>query len=176
MNLISGYNSIKSFNVKSIDDLTLVNACIRPSGTTYRDDVFAHKKHKNPSKLIDDVLKNSLGFLCYQEQTLAFLQQACGLSGGEADNVRRAIGRKQKDRLDAAMPKILEGYCNKSDKPRAEAEKEVKEFLQVIEDSASYQFRLQSFDGLFAFGIYVCIFKILLSGTVHYCFFKFCSK
>lgn len=140
MSLIIGHSSIKSFNVNSIDDLTLVNACIRPSGATYRDDVFAHKKHKNPSVLIDEVLKSSLGYLVYQEQTIAFLQEACGLTGGEADNVRRAIGRKQKDRLDAAMPQILEGYCNKSEKPRKEAEKEVKEFLQVIEDSASYQF------------------------------------
>ena len=54
MNLTTGHNSIKSFNVNSIDDLTLVNACIRPSGTTYRDSVFAHKKHKNPSELIDE--------------------------------------------------------------------------------------------------------------------------
>lgn len=134
------FDCMKTFDVKSIDDLTLVNACIRPSGATYRNDVFAHKIHKNPSVLIDEVLKSSLGYLVYQEQTIAFLQEACGLSGGEADNVRRAIGRKQRDRLEAAMPKILEGYCNKSDKPRAEAEKEVKEFLQVIEDSASYQF------------------------------------
>ncbi len=134
------FDCMKTFDVKSIDDLTLVNACIRPSGATYRNDVFAHKIHKNPSVLIDEVLKSSLGYLVYQEQTIAFLQEACGLSGGEADNVRRAIGRKQKDRLEAAMPKILEGYCNKSDKTRAEAEKEVKEFLQVIEDSASYQF------------------------------------
>ena len=136
------FDCMKTFGVQSIDDLTLVTACIRPSGASYRDDVMAHKRHKNPSDLIDNVLKNSLGFLCYQEQTIAFLQEACGLSGGEADNIRRAIGRKQKDRLDAAMPKILEGYCNKSDKPRVEAEKEVKEFLQVIEDSASYQFGL----------------------------------
>lgn len=134
------FDCMKTFNVKSIDDLTLVNACIRPSGATYRNDVFSHKRHKNPSLLIDKVLESSLGYLVYQEQTIAFLQEACGLSGGEADNVRRAIGRKQKDRLEAAMPKILEGYCNKSDKPRVEAEKEVKEFLQVIEDSASYQF------------------------------------
>ena len=38
------------------------------------------------------------------------------------------------------MPQILEGYCSKSDKPREVAEAEAKEFLQVIEDSASYQF------------------------------------
>jgi len=48
--------------------------------------------------------------------------------------------RKQKDRLDAALPSILEGYCQKSPKPREEAEQEAKEFLQIIEDSASYQF------------------------------------
>ena len=48
--------------------------------------------------------------------------------------------RKQKDRLDAAMPSILEGYCNKSSQPREVAEEEAKEFLQIIEDSASYQF------------------------------------
>ena len=50
--------------------------------------------------------------------------------------------RKQKDRLDAAMPSILEGYCEKSPQPREIAESEAKEFLQIIEDSASYQFGL----------------------------------
>ena len=48
--------------------------------------------------------------------------------------------RKQKDRLDAAMPSILEGYCSKSPHLREVAEAEAKEFLQIIEDSASYQF------------------------------------
>ena len=90
--------------------------------------------------MIDKLLENNLGYLVYQEDTIAFLQNVCGLSGSEADNIRRAIGRKQKDRLDKAMPSILEGYCSKSDKPREQAEAEAKEFLQVIEDSASYQF------------------------------------
>lgn len=62
------------------------------------------------------------------------------MSGSESDNIRRAIGRKDKDRLDAALPKILDGYCSKSDKPREVAEEEAKEFLQILEDSASYQF------------------------------------
>ncbi len=48
--------------------------------------------------------------------------------------------RKQRDRLDEAMPLILEGYCKKSSNSREDAEQEAKEFLQVIEDSASYQF------------------------------------
>lgn len=134
------FDCLKRYEPKSIFDMSLVTACIRPTGASYRDDLLAHKQHKNPSVLIDDLLKNNLGYLVYQEDTIAFLQQICGLSGSEADNIRRAIGRKQKDRLDKALPSILEGYCNKSDKPREEAEQEVNEFLKVIEDSASYQF------------------------------------
>ena len=120
--------------------MSIVTACIRPSGASYRDDLLARKTHKNPSELIDEALSDSAGFLIYQEQTIKFLQDVCGLSGSASDNIRRAIGRKQKDRLDAALPAILDGYCRKSTKPREEAEKEAKEFLQVIEDSASYQF------------------------------------
>lgn len=130
----------KKFKTNSIEDMSLVTACIRPSGTSYRDQLLKREVHKNPSAIIDELLKDNLGWLVYQEDTIKFLQQICGLSGSEADNIRRAIGRKQKERLDKAMPSILEGYCSKSDKPREVAEDEAKEFLQVIEDSASYQF------------------------------------
>lgn len=134
------FDSLKKFQPKSIFDMSLVTAAIRPSGASYREELLAHKQHHNPSPIIDELLSDNLGFLIYQEDTLKFLQQICGLSGSEADNIRRAIGRKQKDRLDAAMPSILEGYCAKSNQPREIAEEEAKEFLQVIEDSASYQF------------------------------------
>lgn len=134
------FESLKKFIPKSIFDMSIVTACIRPSGSSYRDVLLARQVHKNPSELIDELLKDNLGYLIYQEDTIKFLQEICGLSGSEADNIRRAIGRKQKDRLDKAMPSILDGYCNKSSQPREIAEQEAKEFLQVIEDSASYQF------------------------------------
>lgn len=134
------FESLKKFVPKSIFDMSIVTACIRPSGSSYRDVLLARQIHTNPSELIDELLKDNLGYLIYQEDTIKFLQEICGLSGSEADNIRRAIGRKQKDRLDKAMPSILEGYCTKSPQPREIAEKEAKEFLQIIEDSASYQF------------------------------------
>lgn len=134
------FNSLKAFKPQSIFDMSIVTACIRPSGASYRDDLLARKPHKNPSEIIDKLLEDNLGYLIYQEDTIKFLQQVCGLPGSEADNIRRAIGRKQKERLDAALPSILDGYCNKSQQPREVAEREAKEFLQVIEDSASYQF------------------------------------
>ena len=130
----------KKFQPSNIFDMSLVTACIRPSGTSYRDQLLSRKQHHNPSEIIDELLADNLGYLIYQEDTIKFLQQICGLSGSEADNVRRAIGRKQKDRLDAALPSILEGYCSKSSRERSVAENEAKEFLQIIEDSASYQF------------------------------------
>ena len=120
--------------------MSLVTACLRPSGASYRDALLNHEPHHNPSEIIDNLLADNNGYLVYQEDVIKFLQQICGLSGSEADNIRRAIGRKDRDRLDAAMPQILEGYCSKSDKPREEAEREAKEFIQILEDSASYMF------------------------------------
>lgn len=131
---------LKDFNTKSIFDMSLVTACIRPGGASYREELIARTPHKNPSPLIDELLKDQYGRLVYQEDIIKFLQEVCGLSGGEADTVRRHIARKHEDELEAALPKILEGYCQKSDKPRAVAEEEAKEFIQVIKDSSRYMF------------------------------------
>ena len=151
--------TLKEFEPHKINDLSLVNASIRPSGSSYRDDLIAKKPHKNPSKLIDDLLADNNGYLVFQEDTIAFLQNICGLSGSDADNIRRAIGRKQRDRLEKAMPQILEGYCSKSDKPRKEAEEEAKAFLQIIEDSANYQFGKNHSTGYSIIGYYCAYFR-----------------
>lgn len=134
------FNMLKKFNTSSIFDMSIVNAAVRPSGASYRDNLIARIPNKNPSVLIDKLLENNLGYLLYQEDIIAFLQQICGMSGGEADNLRRAIARKQMDRMEAALPKVIDGYCSKSDKPRNVAEEEVKQFIQVIEDASSYMF------------------------------------
>lgn len=151
------FKMLKEFVPHKINDMSMVNAALRPSGASYRDRLLAHEVNKNPSEIIDDLLKDNLGFLIYQEDTIAFLQNICGLSGGDADNVRRAIGRKQKDRLEAAMPEILEGYCKMSPKPRDVAEQEAKEFLQIIEDSSNYQFGFNHSTGYSMIG-YLCAY------------------
>lgn len=133
---------IRQFKPTSIEEMSLVTACIRPSGASYRDELLARKIHKNPSPMIDELLKANNGFLVYQEDQIKFLQEICGLSGSEADTIRRAIGKKDQDKINKALPRILNGYCSKSDKPREEAEKEAQEFLQILQDSASYSFGL----------------------------------
>ena len=149
------FDSLQKFKPRRVNDLSLVNAALRPSGTSYRDRLLGGEINKNPSEIIDDLLRPNKGFLVFQEDTIAFLQNICGLSGGDADNVRRAIGRKQKDRLEAAMPQILDGYCKMSPKSRDVAEQEAKEFLQIIEDSSNYQFGFNHSTGYSMIG-YTC--------------------
>ena len=133
-------DSLAKFRPKSIEEITVINAALRPSGQSYREDLLQRKVHKNPTPQIDAVMSNSLGYLVYQEQTIAFLKDVCGLTASYADTIRRAIGKKNKEVIDKAMPEILDGYCKNSTKPRAEAENEAKEFLKVIEDASAYSF------------------------------------
>lgn len=149
------FKCLQDFKPTMINHMSLVNAAIRPSGESYRDRLFNHEINHNPSEQIDELLKDNNGFLVFQEDVIKFLQDICGLSGSDADNVRRAIGRKQMDRLQAALPEILEGYCNKSDKPREVAEEEAKTFLQIIEDSSNYMFGYNHSTGYSMIG-YTC--------------------
>jgi DNA polymerase-3 subunit alpha len=151
------HTMLKKYEPKSIYDMSLITAALRPSGASYRDELLKHTIHKNPSPIIDELLKDNNGYLIYQEDTIKFLTNICGLSGSEADNVRRAIGRKDHDRLKKALPQILEGYCSKSSQPREIAEQEAKEFLQIIEDSASYQFGYNHSIGYCMIG-YLCAY------------------
>lgn len=134
------FDSLKKMSPHTINDMSLANAALRPSGESYRDRLLNKEPNHNPSEQIDELLADNHGYLVFQEDTIKFLQEICGLSGSDADNVRRAIGRKQVDRLQKALPQILEGYCNKSSKPRDKAEQEARAFLQIIEDSSNYQF------------------------------------
>lgn len=151
------FRMLKDYKPVCVNDLSMINAALRPSGASYRDRLLAGETNKNPSKLIDDLLADNHGFLIFQEDTIKFLQNICGLSGSQADNVRRAIGRKQIDRLQKALPSILEGYCKMSPQPRNVAEKEVKVFLKIIEDSARYQFGFNHSTGYSMIG-YMCAF------------------
>ena len=55
------FDSLKKFQPKSIFDMSLVTAAIRPSGASYREDLLAHKQHHNPSPIIDELLSDNLG-------------------------------------------------------------------------------------------------------------------
>ena len=149
------FSLLKKYVPIKINDMSVVNAALRPSGESYRDRLINREFNSNPSKEIDDLLADNNGFLIFQEDTIKFLTDICGFSGGEADNVRRAIGRKDEVRLAKALPKILDGYCSVSKQPREIAEQEALEFIKIIEDSSRYQFGLNHSTGYSMIG-YLC--------------------
>lgn len=151
------FDLLKKYKPQIITHMSTVNAALRPSGESYRDRLIAREKNKNPSLIIDELLKDNEGYLVFQEDIIKFLVEICGLSGGEADNVRRAIARKNMDRLQESLPRIIEGYCTKSDKPRQVAEEEVKVFLKIIEDASSYMFGYNHSTGYSMLG-YLCAY------------------
>lgn len=57
------FDCLKKFKPHSIFDMSIVTACIRPSGTSYRNDLLARKIHRNPSEIIDNLLKDNLGLV-----------------------------------------------------------------------------------------------------------------
>jgi len=149
------FSLLKQMKPEKTNDMTLCNAALRPSGKSYRDRLIRHEINVNPSEEIDKLLKENYGYLVYQEDTIRFLMQICGLDGSTSDTIRRHICDKRLDRLQPYLPQILEGYCSYSSKPREEAEEEAKQFLQIIEDSARYQFGYNHSTGYSMVG-YVC--------------------
>lgn len=149
------HNYLVRYDIQTVNDITLCNAALRPSGDSYRDRLMNHEFNHNPSKEIDDLLAENMGFIVYQEDTIKFLTNICDLNGSDADNIRRAIGHKDHKRLAKAMPAILDGYCKHSSQPREVAENEAKTFIQILEDASSYQFGFNHSTGYSMLG-YVC--------------------
>ena len=56
------FQSLCKFKPKSLFEMAHVTAAIRPSGASYRDDLLSRKTHKNPSILIDNLLKKIMDF------------------------------------------------------------------------------------------------------------------
>lgn len=136
----ASWDYLKRFDCQSVKDIAFVTAVIRPSCASFREKAIARELHKNPNERIDEVLKDSLGYLVYQEQQILFLQKMCGFTEGEADVVRRAIGKGSQELLDEWLPKIEQGYINNSDKKENEAREEFQEFLKVFMDAVNYSF------------------------------------
>lgn len=136
----SSWNYLKKFGAKSVRDIAFVTSVIRPSCASFRDQAIDRIISKNPNSRIDEVLKDSLGYLVYQEQQISFLQKLCGFTEGQADVVRRAIGKKDPVLLAEWLPKIEDGYIANSDMPEDVAREEFKQFLQVFMDAVNYSF------------------------------------
>lgn len=94
-------------------DLIAMNALYRPGPIKYIPN-FINRKHGIEPIVYDlpeceEYLKETYGITVYQEQVMLLSQKLANFTKGEADNLRKAMGKKQKDVLDKMLPKFLEG-------------------------------------------------------------------
>jgi len=152
------FQSLKKYKPVSIQDMSLITACLRPSGASYRDAVFEHRKNINPTRQMDELWSDTLGYCVYQEQIIKALMELCGFSGGQADTVRRDIAKKKPEKIAKDIIDIKNGYAEKHPNlTREESDSECSQFVQVISDASGYSFGYNHSTGYCLLG-YLCAY------------------
>ena len=102
---------LKDLKPTVFDDLIAMNALYRPGPMEYIPS-FIRRKHGDEKIVYDlpemeEYLKDTYGITVYQEQVMLLSQKLGDFSKGEADILRKAMGKKQKDVLDKMKPKFI---------------------------------------------------------------------
>ena len=108
---------LKDLKPTVFDDLIAMNALYRPGPMEYIPS-FIRRKHGDEKIIYDlpemeEYLKDTYGITVYQEQVMLLSQKLGDFTKGEADILRKAMGKKQKDVLDKMKPKFLDNAKNK---------------------------------------------------------------
>src|SRR3989339_992497 len=130
---------LKELKSTTFEDITAMVALYRPGPMQFIPDYIA-RKHGNQTieylhPKLEPILKDTQGICIYQEQLMKIAQEVCGFTLGQADVLRKAIGKKIKDLLDAQKDKFTNGAIENG------ASKQVaKELWQWILPFAAYGF------------------------------------
>jgi DNA polymerase-3 subunit alpha len=131
--------ALKKVKPDEFNDLVALGALYRP-GAMDQIPVYAKGK-RSPDAIsyaderLRSILESSKGVILYQEQAMQISRELAGFSGAKADDLRKAIGKKNRAAMAALKPEFVEG-CRASN-----TSSEVIEFLwQANEKSADYSF------------------------------------
>ncbi|MBQ9137456.1 MAG: DNA polymerase III subunit alpha [Alistipes sp.] len=95
------------------EDLIAMNALYRPGPMDYIPDFIDRKQGRKPIvydiPIMEKYLKDTYGITVYQEQVMLLSRLLADFTRGESDTLRKAMGKKLKDKLDALKPKFLKG-------------------------------------------------------------------
>lgn len=121
------------------EDIVAVNALYRP-GPMENIPLFIDRKHgrqevEYPHQDLKEILENTYGVIVYQEQIMQIAATMAGFSLGEADLLRRAVGKKKKEVLDQERSHFVGGALNKG-----YSEKTANEIYDLIVRFANYGF------------------------------------
>jgi DNA polymerase-3 subunit alpha len=113
---------------KELEDLAALNALYRPGpldGGMVDDFITRHRGEKRVQYIVPEmkeILSNTYGILVYQEQIMQLAQKLGGYTLGEADMMRRAMGKKKRDEMGAHEKKFVDGAVSRNIKlEKAEA-------------------------------------------------------
>ena len=95
------------------EDLIAMNALYRPGPMDYIPDFIDRKLGRKPIEydipIMEKYLKDTYGITVYQEQVMLLSRLLANFTRGESDTLRKAMGKKLKDKLDHLKPKFIEG-------------------------------------------------------------------
>jgi DNA polymerase-3 subunit alpha len=132
---------LRRYQPTRIEDLTALNALYRPGpiqGGMIDD--FINRKHGKKKVAFDlpqlkDILEETYGVILYQEQVMQIANRLASFSLGEADILRRAMGKKKKEEMAAQRAKFMAGCAgNKIPEKKAEG------IFNLMEEFAGYGF------------------------------------
>jgi len=133
-------NLSKQFEVKKLDDIIALIALYRPGPMELIPEYVRAKKGITPIKylhpLLEDICADTYGVMIYQEQVMAAASKLAGYSLAQADLLRRAMGKKDKEKMAKERRNFIEG-CGRTNKI---AEKKANAIFDLLEKFAGYGF------------------------------------
>lgn len=119
-------NLLIKMGVHSFDDLAASNALVRPGAMNTIGKTFISRKHgeemiRSLHPIYDEITKDTYGVVVYQEQVMLLCKDLAGMSWGDANRVRKIIGKKKDvSEFDAYKDKFITGASQHIDREDAE--------------------------------------------------------
>jgi len=131
---------IRELRPSCIDDIIAMVALYRPGPMQFIDSFIARKHGKEKIAYLHPGMENSLkstyGILVYQEQFMQISKEWCGFTGGQADTLRKAVGKKKIDLMRKVKAEFVEGAVKHGGATQDVAET----FWVQLEEFANYCF------------------------------------
>jgi DNA polymerase-3 subunit alpha len=146
---------LRRYQPSRIEDLTALNALYRPGPIQggMLDD-FIERKHGRKNVVYDlpelkELLGETFGIILYQEQVMQISNRLAGYSLGDADMLRRAMGKKKPEEMAKQRVRFIEGALK-----RGHPQKKIEKIFDLMEQFAGYGFN-KSHSAAYAFLAFV---------------------
>jgi len=132
---------LRRYQPNSIEDLTALNALYRPGPIQggmiddFIDRKHGRKKIEYELPELKEILQETLGVIVYQEQVMQIANRLAGYSLGEADLLRRAMGKKKPEEMAQQRERFIEGAAQRKYPP-----KKVEKIFDLMAQFAGYGF------------------------------------